>query len=177
MTIDLPTFDDAAESSVDDPLNEYTEPEAEDHSPGGMREKLSSQAARIKELEAQVNVGEGQLRAETMHHAYDALKLDPNHGVGRAVATLYDGEPEGLAEFVRSEFGYQARPDQHPMAAQIALGWAQLDQVGNVSGSVRQTTRAERLATAQAAGDFQTEGAILAAQAQEAMDRMHGRSR
>ena len=171
MTTDLPTFEDATESADD--VSDRT-PDEQPTTGKGMRGVIEEQQARIAELEQQVTVGTGQLRAETMNHAYEALKLDPNQGVGRAVATLYDGEAEGLAEFVRDEFGYEARADQHPQAAQIALGWAQLDQVGNVAGSIRQTTRAERLATAQATGDRAAEGAIMAAQMEELMRKARG---
>ena len=170
MTTDLPKYDDA--DAVDESLDEPVD--ASKSSPGSMRKKLCEQASRIAELEAQVTVGEGQLRAESMNHAYEALKLDPEQGIGRAAATLYDGEADGLAQFVQDEFGYTAAPDQHPMAAQIALGNAQLDQVGNVaSAMLAPASREERLATARAAGDYGAEGAIMAAQMETIMRRAH----
>lgn len=174
MTTDLPRFtDDGSEATEDAPEDT---PEDTPKTPGGMRVKLGEQATRIAELEQQLDESEGQTRAATMNQAYAEIGLNPHGGVGKAVATLYDGEADGLAAFAFDEFGHEASAPQHPEAAQIALGYAQLDQVGNVSSSLVQRSRPERLAEARAAGDFETEGRLLAAQAQASMDKMHGRS-
>ena len=161
---------------TNDPEASEDVPEDAPKTAGGMRVKLGEQASRIAELEQQLDESEGQTRAVSMQAAYDKIGLDPFGGVGKAVATLYQGDADGLAQYALDEFGHEPSGPIHPMATQIALGYHQLDQVGNVSGSIRQTTQAERLATAQASGDFETQGVILAAQAQAAMDRAEGRS-
>jgi hypothetical protein len=167
-TADLPRYED--QDATEQP--DETPEEQPEVTPKGLRENLSAANARIKDLEAQVVTGEGQLRAESMTTAYQALKLDPNQGIGRAAATLFNGKAEDLAGFVEAEFGYTPAPDAHPLAAQIALGQAQLDQVGDVASAMAAAaTRSERLVEARATGNYEREGAIMAAQMDEMMSR------
>ena len=141
-------------------------PTDDDSSGGGLRKQLEKTIAENKTLKT---------RERT--RAFTDAGFDTSTGLGKAISQVYDGESskEAILEFASTEYGHTPTPSDapqpHPQAAQIALGQHQLDQVGNVAGSITQTTRAQRLAEARASGNFEQQGAIMAAQMQEMMDR------
>jgi len=142
-----------------------TEEATEETSGGGLRKKLTEANAKVKDLEA-----------KERKRAFADAGFDVETGMGKAVARTYDGDPEkdSILKFALDEYGYQPAPAPevtHPQAEQISLGQAQLDQVGNVAGSEVRTTREERLVKARQDGDYGAEGAIMAAQMQDMMDR------
>jgi hypothetical protein len=61
--------------------------------------------------------------------------LDFSFEIGRAVAQTYEGEADGLAQYVLDEYEYEYAPDNPAMAA-IANGHAALDMIGQTAGSV-----------------------------------------
>ena len=135
---------------------------------GGLRNQLEKSLARTKELEA-----------EARTRAFQDAGLNTETGLGKAINQIYTGDntKEAILAYASTEYGHvpqdPAAPAPHPQAAQIALGQHQLDQVGNVAGSVQQTTRGERLSAAEASGDFETQAAIKSAQMQEMVDRQN----
>lgn len=140
-------------------------PEGDETPGGGLRKQLEKALAKNKVNEAKIRTS-----------AFKEAGIDTQTGLGKAIAQVYDGEldADAILEFAHTEYGHVPTPagqQPHPQAAQIALGQSQLDQVGNVAGSIQQSTRAERLAEAQAKGDFGQIGAIQAAQMQDMMDR------
>jgi hypothetical protein len=97
-----------------------------------------------------------------MADSYQALGLDPERGIGKAAAVTYEGPPSGLAEFVAEQFDYLG--PANPIAAQVAFEHDRLDQAAVGSGSVGVPTEQDALATAEAAGDFDTAMQIKGAQ-------------
>lgn len=82
------------------------------------------------------------------------LGLDPTQGIGKAIDTIWDGQPQDLAEFAKAEFGYE--PDTtNPLGPMILDGLARLDAVGQSAGSVAVPTQADVLALAEESGDYQ----------------------
>ena len=139
-------------------------PEGDDSSGGGLRKQLEKALAQNKANETIIRSA-----------AFEAAGIDTSKGLGKAISQVYDGDPtkDAILEFASKEYDHVPTPvgqQPHPQAAQIALGHAQLDQMGNVAGSVEQTTRRERLATAQVEGDFAAQGRIQSAQMQDMMD-------
>jgi hypothetical protein len=135
-----------------------------DSSGGGLRKQLEKALAENKDMKAQARSA-----------AFLQAGLDTSIGLGKAISQVYEGDAtaEAVLAFATEEYGFVPTPEggtPHPQAAQIALGQHQLDQVGNVAGSVTQTTRLERLQTARETGDMKSEGAIMAAQMQDMMD-------
>lgn len=137
-------------------------------------EETSGKSMR-RELEAQIAENK-QLKADARNNAFSQAGLDTSRGLGKAIFQVYDGPAtqEAILEFAQTEYEHvpsiDNAPPPHPQAAQIALGQHQLDQVGQVAGSVTQTTRNQRLAAARQAGDMAAEGAIMSAQMQDMMD-------
>jgi len=140
-------------------------PKDDDSSGGGLRKQLEKTLARNKELEANERT-----------RAFTDAGFDTSKGLGKAISQVYEGDvtSEAILKFASDEYEFiptaENQPVPHPQAAQIAVGQHQLDQVGNVAGSVTQTTRLERLQTARETGDMRAEGAIMAAQMQDMMD-------
>ncbi len=138
-----------------------------DTSGGGLRKQLEKALADNK-----------QLKAGERARAFTDAGLDTSVGLGKAISQVYEGEPtaEAVLAFATDEYGFvptTGAPAVHPQAAQIALGHQQLDQVGNVAGSLQESSRLERLQAASAEGNFGQTGAIKAAQMQDMMDRQN----
>ena len=98
-----------------------------------------------------------------MKGAYNDIGLNPNDGLGKAIAKEFDGKPttEALAEYARAEYGYE-KPigSDHPEAATITGQQAQLDAASQGAGSVLPPKEADVLAKAEAEGDYKTSMAI-----------------
>lgn len=123
---------------------------APDESGGGLRKRYEEALARIKELEGSHEAETTDLSERLMTQEYNRLGLDPERGIGKAIAVTYEGEPEGLAEFAAIEFEYFGKG--HPMAPQIASGHAALDGLNDAAGSIPPPTEADELAAAEQAG-------------------------
>jgi len=144
---------------------ETTEATTEETSGGGLRKQLEAALAENKVM-----------KADARDQAFESAGIDVSTGLGKAISQVYEGDAtkDAILKFAADEYGHTpaaVAPPAHPQADQIALGNAQLDQVGQVADSDTQTTRAERLSTARAAGNYEQEGAIMAAQMQDMMDR------
>jgi hypothetical protein len=130
--------------------------EDDDSKPSSMRETLSAQAAEIKALKQQLEESSGAHRADTMQQAFKDIGLDPNHGVGKAIAVTFDGEPGDLAQFAEDEFEHVA-VSVHEAAAGITDGHARLDMIAQTAGSIPVVpTEQGALAKAEEAGDYAT---------------------
>jgi hypothetical protein len=135
----------------------------------GLRAQLEKQIEKTNASEASNQV----LRTQLLDRSYQELGLDPTKLVGKAIAEKYQGEPntEALAEFAREEYGYvpvAPSPETHPLAQQIDVQQAALDQVGLTAGSVPVSpTESDALAAAEAAGDY---GLTMAIKGQQVAD-------
>ena len=127
---------------------------------GSLRAKLEETIAENRKL-----------KAREMSRSFEALKLEADKGLGKAIAKEYDGEPtlEAIAQYAKDEYGYEppSPEEQSPMAQQIAQEQAALDQVGSTAGSVIQPTEQEILAKAEAEGDVDTAFAIKSRQVED----------
>ena len=100
------------------------------------------------------------MRTGLLDPAYQKLGLNPEAGLGKAIAKEYDGAAsyEALAEFAQTEYGHVApevEADAHPQAAAIHAEAEKLDKVAGSAMSVVPTTQLDDLATAEADGDYQ----------------------
>ena len=139
---------EAAETPQDAPTGDAKPEEAK-----GLRKQLNEAHATIAEQ-----------RTDLLTPAYTKLGLDPESGLGKAIAKEYQGAAsfDALAEFANKEYGHVApevSPD-HPQAGEIAQQQAQLDQAGQGAGSVAPTDQSSVLAKAEQEGDYATTMAI-----------------
>ena len=112
--------------------------------------------ARLKEVQAQ----NADLRAGQMRAVYAEVDLNPDTGLGKAIAKEFDGEMtvEALTAYAKTEYGYDV-PDAptNPQAATIAVEQARLDNASQGAGSVPLAPTAQgAIAEAEAAGDWTT---------------------
>ncbi len=112
-------------------------------------------------------------RTDILTPAYEQLGLDPSRELGKAIAKEYEGEAsfDALAKYAKDEYGYEyITPDPtNPLAADIAQGQAALDQIGQTAGSVVAPNEGDRLAKAEAEGDYATTMAIKGQQVAAAL--------
>jgi len=130
----------------------------EEESPGGLRKQLAEAHATIKKL-----------NAEKMTVAFDAIGLDPNLGLGKAIAKEYDGDPspEALAAYALEEYRYEGHKESdNPLAGEINSEARKLETVSQSAGSVVDPSQKDILAEAEATGDAQTSLAIKAQEVQ-----------
>jgi hypothetical protein len=135
---------------------EVVEAEAPKDDGKGLRKQLNASLDREKKYKTQL-----------LDNAYEELKLDPNTGLGKAIAKEYEGEPtlDALAAYAKDEYEYEAPAAEsadHPQAELIAQQQAALDAVGGTAGSVVDPTQGDVLAQAEADGDYQKTMAIKA---------------
>ena len=150
-----PQMDKMDEWEADEnPLGEYTEPDQS--VPAGMRQKLSEQVTEIADLKQRLSEREDENRATSMNFAFESIGLNPNEGIGKAVAVTFDGEPDQLEQFALEEFEYEYAGAPHPMYAAILDQTARLDQVGQTAGSIAEPSQADVLADVEAKGDYAT---------------------
>ena len=119
----------------------------------GLRKQLNEAHATI-----------AKQRTDILTPAYEKLNLNPESGLGKAIAKEYEGEAsfDALAKYAKDEYGHEFTPvdNAHPQAAEIVQGQAALDQVGQTAGSVVAPTEGDVLAKAEAEGDYVTTMAI-----------------
>ena len=112
--------------------------------------------ARLKEVQAQ----NAELRTGQMRSVYAEVDLDPDSGLGKAIAKEFDGDMtvEALTAYAKDEYGYDV-PDAptNPQAATIATEQGRLDTASQGAGSVPIAPTAQgAIAEAEAAGDWAT---------------------
>jgi aminopeptidase N len=108
-----------------------------------------------------------KLKAQLMDNAYRQAGLDTSGGLGKAIARLYEGEPdaEAILAYAKEEFGYeQASAPENPAQPVIQQQQATLDAINQVGTPVNPQTEIEALIEAEKSGDFATAGAIKAEQ-------------
>ena len=120
----------------------------------------------IKQLRAankKVTEERDAMRVLLMKQAYVEVGLDPEEGLGKAIAKEYDGDPttEALATYAQSEYGH-TKPlgQEHEAAGEIAGQQARLDEASLTAGSVALPSEADALAAAEQGGDWQKTMAI-----------------
>ena len=114
------------------------------------------------------------LKADKLAGSFDAIGLDPNAGLGKAIAKEYTGEvsTEALAEYAKTEYGYEgAAESTHPQAQAITEGTERLDAINQTAGSIVNPTEGDVLAKAEADGDYKTTMAIKGRQVADSMTR------
>ena len=120
-------------------------------SPKQLRDALSRSKAEVEASRADNE----RLRQAALATAFDAYNLDPERGLGRAVALTFEGTAAELPAFMESEFDMIA--PLNPMAGIIANEQARLDAASQGAGSVPvANTQAEALAEAEAVGHYRT---------------------
>lgn len=126
----------------------------------------SKDSGPIKQLRAAEKAAREQAaeyRTLLMQNAYTQVGLDPEAGLGKAIAKEYDGKPttEALAEYAKVEYGHTPPVgSDHPDAAIITGQQAQLDAAAQGAGSIIPPKEADVLAKAEAEGDAATSMAI-----------------
>lgn len=121
--------------------------ESTDEGGSGLRKQLETVLAENKALK-------GQLRTT----AFKTAGFDPDTGPGKALAKLYDGEPDvdAIRAFAKDEFGFEpdgsaAAPD--PAAARQA-GEERLATVSNSALPARDPSLDGEIAEAEASGNW-----------------------
>jgi hypothetical protein len=140
--------------------NETTETE-ETTDEGSVKDSGPIKQLRAAEKAARAEAAE--FRTLLMEGAYNQMGLNPDEGLGKAIAKEYDGKPtaEALAAYALDEYNYTAPAGQdHPDAAQITGQQAQLDTAAAGAGSVVAPKEEDILAKAEAEGDYKTTMAI-----------------
>lgn len=116
-------------------------------------------------------------RTQLMSSAYQEVGLNPNEGLGKAIAKEYDGEPTSaaLAEYAKTEYKYESEvTPENEKSTQIAAGQTVLDKVDAVSIHTTPKTEMEELAKAQSDGDLTKQGQIKANQLGKMFARQQG---
>lgn len=132
-----------------EPVTETTEPS---DGPKQLREALKTEKARTAKLTKQL-----------MGQAYEDAGLDPEKGLGKAIAKEYKGDPteEALLEYAKTEYDYEKpeAPD-NPQAQTIADEQKKLDNVQTTSTSTAPLTDQDALQKASIDKDPVTAGRI-----------------
>lgn len=138
-------------TTQENPVTEETatteEPEVQviESGPKELREALAREKARNAKLSARV-----------MKDEFAAIGLDPEKGLGKAIAKEYQGELEAdaIKEWAAAEYGYEAPTTENPAQTQIDRGNDRLEQVQNNTESLEPETLQERARKAAAEGDM-----------------------
>ncbi len=113
-------------------------------------------------------------RTDLLTPAYQKLGLNPETGLGKAIAKEYNGPAsfDALAEFAQTEYGHvgpELDPDLHPQATEIHAETDKLEQVAGAATSVVPPTKGDQLQKAEADGDY---GSTLAIKGQQLADML-----
>ena len=103
------------------------------------------------------------LKAEKLSSSFTEIGLNPDEGLGKAIAKEYTGEisTEALATYAKAEYGYEGSVEStHPEAEAITGGTERLDAVAQSAGSIAEPTQGDALQKAEAEGDYATTMAI-----------------
>ena len=132
--------------------------EATDDEPKGLRARLE---AALDENKA--------LKATQLETSIKAIGLNPDSGLGKAVAKTFSGDitSDAVAEFAKSEYEWEVpevQPVQSPVAQAITDSHAVLDGVNEAAGSITPPSTQDQIAAAEAAGNFDAAIAMKGAQ-------------
>ena len=136
---------------TDEATTETTET-AEADGPKQLRDALKSEKALNKKLTKQLMGG-----------AYEEAGLDPETGLGKAIAKEYKGDPDAasLLAFAKEEYGYErATAPDNPQAQTITTEQNKLDSVTSVSTPVVPLNEQDAYRKASQDKDFVTMGRI-----------------
>ena len=117
-------------------------------SPAQLRDALARAKGETAESQTEII----RLQEQATLNAFDRLGLDPERGVGKAVAQTYEGDLGGLAAYVEAEYDWIG--PANPMAGQIASEQARLDAASQGAGSIPVRTPAGDIGLAEAEGRF-----------------------
>lgn len=132
--------------------------------PKGLREALERKEAENAELLAQNN----QLTSKLMASAFKEAGLDPLEGLGKAVAKLYEGEPEAdaIARYAQEEYGWQPVTSTSNAGTEQAQAQQRVDQAMSATQPLTaQPELANQIQEAERAGDWTTALALKTEQA------------
>jgi len=105
------------------------------------------------------------LKADKRDEVIQGIGLDPQTGLGLSLVEQFDDGKltiDTLASTATERYGHVVpeQIEQHPQAQQIATETARIEQVGQSAGSVAPPSQDQKLATAEADGDYATTMAI-----------------
>lgn len=128
----------------------------------------------LREALKRANEEAAKYRSIVMKDVYGQAGLDPEKGLGKAIAKEYKGEPDvaALLEYAQTEYGYEA-PSQpeNPAQPQIQQGTRQAEQIAAVTQSVVPDAPAEAQQKAESERDWDTAGRIKADKLRSMMGR------
>jgi hypothetical protein len=143
-----------AETEVIEEVEESPEPVDEGNGPKELRAALK-----------RTNEENAELRGLLMKDAWTAIDLDPERGLGKAIAKEYKGQPtaSALAEYAATEYGHNV-PDapENPAEPVITDATAQAEAIRNVTQPVVPDAPEEARRKAEAERDWDTAGNIKA---------------
>lgn len=127
-----------------------------------------------KQLEAALSENK-QFKSRERQRAFKDAGYDPDAGNGKALAKLYDGDadPESIRAFAKAEFGWEpptgegASPAGSP-APDSPSDWDKLNQATATGGTSSDPTDDDRIAKAEAEGDWSTYDRLQAIKLQKA---------
>ena len=147
----------------DNETTNVTETEAEGNGPKELREALK-----------RANEEAAKFRSIVMKDVYAKAGLDPEKGLGKAIAKEYKGEPDvdSLLAYATEEYGYEApNAPENPAQPQIQQGTQAAEAVQQITQSVVPDAPAEAQRKAEAEGDWDTAGRIKADKLRQLMGR------
>ncbi len=114
-----------------------------------------------------------KLKAREMARSFAEIGLEPDKGLGKAIAKEYDGEisTDAILEYAKTEYAYTPpteNPDA-PIAGTITTEQERLDAATRSAGSVKSPTVEEMLAKAESEGNVNESLRIKAAQLEALM--------
>lgn len=125
--------------------------------PKGLREALDRKEAEL----AEERTRNTELTSKLMQSAFKEAGLNPLEGLGKAVAKLYEGEPDAaaVAQFAKEEYGWSgsAQTSSADTASAVAAGQQRVDSA--LAGSSPITAEPElrqQIQEAERAGDWTT---------------------
>ncbi|MEN8233780.1 MAG: hypothetical protein ABFR89_02515 [Actinomycetota bacterium] len=107
------------------------------------------------------------LKGQLMAGAFADAGLDPEKGIGKAIAKEYDGDmtADALRAYATDEYGVEfPEGSEHPQAPAITAGTERLERVHSQSAPTVPLTQDQALGKAEADKDYDTAGAIKAKQ-------------
>lgn len=117
---------------------------------------VESGPKELRDALAREKAKNAKLSARVMKDEFAAIGLDPEQGLGKAIAKEYQGEldAEAIKEYAATEYGYEAPTTENPAQPAIDAGNARLEQVNNNTESLEPATLQEKARKAAADGDM-----------------------
>lgn len=127
--------------------------DGQDDGPKGLRATVERLQNQVKELTEERDTLRGAVRSSAFRQA----GIDPEKGIGKAIATVYTGDPDPakIVEFAKSEFDWQAAPSPNEQMGQMLVdAQGRVQQVLDASTSAQEANIDSEIAKAQQAGDY-----------------------